>query len=123
MKFGIQEIYVDKEWSKKKYVFRVIPYIKGKRDGVEIYYRPDATISDRDWYEKGIFKRLKRHRGQLGLEEGRRWQELFQQLITFPGNRGSEPFAEFFISDNRLMVRWQPPLPKFLLSVFLPKLV
>ena len=57
VKFGIQEIYVDKEWSKKKYVFRVTPYIKGKRDGVEIYYRPDATISERHWYEKGIFKK------------------------------------------------------------------
>ena len=31
VKFGIQEIYVDKGWTKKKYVFRVIPYIKGKR--------------------------------------------------------------------------------------------
>ena len=57
VKFGIQQIFVDKGWSKKKYVFRVIPYIKGKRDGVEIYYRPDATISERHWYEKGIFKK------------------------------------------------------------------
>ena len=57
VKFGIQHIFVDKGWSKKKYVFRVIPYIKGKRDGVEIYYRPDATISERHWYEKGIFKK------------------------------------------------------------------
>ena len=30
VKFGIQEIFVDKGWSKKKYVFRVIPYIKGR---------------------------------------------------------------------------------------------
>ena len=55
VKFGIQEIYVDKGWSKKKYVFST-PYIK-EEDGVEIYYRPDATISERHWWEKGIFKK------------------------------------------------------------------
>ena len=52
VKFAVASIFVDKGGSKKKYVFRVIPYINGKRDGVEIYYRPDATISERHWYEK-----------------------------------------------------------------------
>ena len=57
MYLAVASIFVDKGGSKKKYVFRVIPYINGKRDGVEIYYRPDATISERHWWEKGIFKK------------------------------------------------------------------
>ena len=57
VKFGVAFFSGD-GWKKgEKYVFRVIPYIKGNRDGVEIYYRPDATISERHWYEKGIFKK------------------------------------------------------------------
>ena len=70
--------------DKKKYVFRVIPYIKGKRDGVEIYYRPDATFQNDIGLKKVSLKRLKvMTQRQVGLEEGRRWQELFQQLIHF----------------------------------------
>ena len=57
VKFGVAFFPGDGWKEGEKYVFRVIPYIKGNRDGVEIYYRPDATISERHWYEKGIFKK------------------------------------------------------------------
>jgi len=43
--------------KKKSMCLELFPTQRGRGDGVEIYYRPDATISERHWYEKGIFKK------------------------------------------------------------------
>ena len=65
----------------EKYVFRVIPYIKGNRDGVEIYYRPDATISERHWYEKGIFKKAESY-DTNGKWDWRRGMKMARVIST-----------------------------------------
>mgnify|MGYP001209561910 CR=1 FL=1 len=45
-------------WSKgEKYIYLVVPYINGRCDGEKIWYNPDATIYERDWYEKGVRKK------------------------------------------------------------------